>query len=102
MPPDPSLVARLSGHGQEHLLRWWTDLDARRPGRLVAEIEAIDLDEVDALFRQLVQEDAAALARPGRARSRSTACPGPTASGWPAATSRRSARRPWPPARSPW
>ena len=38
----------------------------------------------------------------GSRRSRSTASPGPTASGSPAATSPRSARRPWPPARSPW
>ena len=59
MPPDPSLVARLSGHGQEHLLRWWNDLDPEARTRLLAEIEAIDFGEVDALLRQLVHEEAA-------------------------------------------
>jgi UDP-N-acetylglucosamine/UDP-N-acetylgalactosamine diphosphorylase len=59
MPPDPSLVARLSEHGQEHLLRWWTDLDDNARTRLLAEVEAIDLDELDTLFHQLVHEEAA-------------------------------------------
>ena len=59
MPADPSLVARLSGRGQEHLLRWWTDLDPAARNRLAAEIGAIDLDEIDGLFRQLVHEEAA-------------------------------------------
>ncbi len=59
MPPDPSLVARLSKAGQEHLLRWWNDLDESARGRLVAEVEAIDLGELDALFHQLVHEEAA-------------------------------------------
>ncbi len=59
MPPDSSLVARLSEAGQEHLLRWWTDLDDSARARLVAEIETIDLDELDTLFHQLVNEEAA-------------------------------------------
>ena len=59
MPPDPSLVARLSRHGQEHLLRWWNDLDPGARARLIAEIEAIDFGEVDGLFHQLVHEEAA-------------------------------------------
>ena len=59
MPPDPSLVARLSRHGQEHLLRWWNDLDPEARARLVAEIEAIDFGEVDGLFHQLIHEEAA-------------------------------------------
>jgi UDP-N-acetylglucosamine/UDP-N-acetylgalactosamine diphosphorylase len=59
MPPDPSLAARLSRFGQEHLLRWWNDLDDSGRGRLVAELEAIDLGEVDALFHQLVKEEEA-------------------------------------------
>ena len=59
MPPDPSLVARLSRHGQEHLLRWWNDLDPEARARLIAEIETIDFGEVDALFHQLVHEEAA-------------------------------------------
>lgn len=59
MPPDPTLSARLSRHGQEHLLRWWTDLDAASRERLAAEVAAIDLDQVDALFHQLTQDDSA-------------------------------------------
>lgn len=59
MPPDPTLSARLSRHGQEHLLRWWTDLDAASGERLAAEVAAIDLDQVDALFHQLTQDDSA-------------------------------------------
>jgi UDP-N-acetylglucosamine/UDP-N-acetylgalactosamine diphosphorylase len=59
MPPDPSLSARLSQHGQEHLLRWWTDLDKAARERLVAEITAIDLGQVDELFHQLVKEESA-------------------------------------------
>ena len=58
MPADPSLVARLAEAGQGHLLRWWDDLDESGRSRLVAEVGAIDLDEVDALFRQLVHEEA--------------------------------------------
>jgi UDP-N-acetylglucosamine/UDP-N-acetylgalactosamine diphosphorylase len=57
MPPDPSLSARLTEHGQEHLLRWWNDLDDAGRDRLVAEIGSIDLDEVEALFHQLVKEE---------------------------------------------
>ncbi len=59
MPPDPTLSARLSRHGQEHLLRWWTDLDAASRERLAAEVAAIDLDQVDALFHQLTQDNSA-------------------------------------------
>jgi UDP-N-acetylglucosamine/UDP-N-acetylgalactosamine diphosphorylase len=59
MSADPSLAARLSKVGQEHLLRWWDDLDPDAQSRLAAEIEAIDFDELHALFSQLVQEEAA-------------------------------------------
>jgi len=59
MPPDPSLVARLAEAGQEHLLRWWTDLDDPGRARLASEVEAIDLGELDTLFHQLFQEEAA-------------------------------------------
>ncbi len=59
MPADPSLVARLTSVGQEHLLRWWDDLDTDTQGRLAAEVESIDFDELDKLFHQLVQDEAA-------------------------------------------
>ena len=59
MPADPSLAARLAQHGQEHLLQWWADLDEPGQARLVAEVGAIDLAEVDVLFRELVHAEAA-------------------------------------------
>jgi UDP-N-acetylglucosamine/UDP-N-acetylgalactosamine diphosphorylase len=59
MPPDPTLSARLSQYGQEHLLRWWTDLDGEARERLVAEIDAIDFGQVDELFHQLVKVESA-------------------------------------------
>ncbi len=59
MPPDPSIAARLARHGQEHLLRWWADLDEVARARLADEVAAIDFDQVDGLSRQLAQDDAA-------------------------------------------
>jgi UDP-N-acetylglucosamine/UDP-N-acetylgalactosamine diphosphorylase len=59
MSADPSLVVRLSRVGQEHLLRWWDDLDPASQSRLAAEIESIDFDELDGLFHQLIHEEAA-------------------------------------------
>ena len=59
MPADPSLVARLTEAGQGHLLRWWDDLDDVSKARLGGEVGAIDFAELDVLFRQLVQEEAA-------------------------------------------
>ena len=37
MPPDPSLASRLAASGQDHLLRWWADLDEAGRSRLGAE-----------------------------------------------------------------
>ena len=54
MSPKPLLAERLDRHGQGHLLRWWTELDAAARERLTAEIEAIDLDEIDRLNQELV------------------------------------------------
>ena len=59
MPPDPSLASRLAASGQDHLLRWWADLDEAGRSRLGAEARAIDLEGLDALFRQFVAEEAA-------------------------------------------
>jgi UDP-N-acetylglucosamine/UDP-N-acetylgalactosamine diphosphorylase len=58
MSADPSLVARLSIVGQESLLRWWDELDPDSQARLSLEIESIDFEALDALFHQLVQEEA--------------------------------------------
>jgi len=57
MAAESSLAARLKQHGQEHLLRWSDDLEPSARDRLIAEIEAIDLDQVDNLFRHLGQTD---------------------------------------------
>ena len=59
MPADPSLAARLAPHGQEHLLQGWDHLDDSARTQLADEIKAIDLDQLDSLFRDLSRSDAA-------------------------------------------
>lgn len=59
MPVVPSFQDRLARHGQGHLLRWWNDLDDRARARLTAEIEALNLDEIDELIATFVKGDAA-------------------------------------------
>ncbi|HWE37053.1 MAG TPA: UTP--glucose-1-phosphate uridylyltransferase [Isosphaeraceae bacterium] len=60
MEPDPALAESLARHGQEHLLRWWDDLDGPGRARLLDEVRAIDLDRLDELIRDLVRGDPAA------------------------------------------
>ena len=55
MTPDPTLVARLSRHGQDGLLRFWNDLDDGARKRLVAEVASIDFGRLDDLVRTLVR-----------------------------------------------
>ncbi len=57
MSPDPSLVERLSRHGQGHLLKWWGVLGNDERSRLAGEIEGIDFDQLDALIADLVREE---------------------------------------------
>ncbi len=58
------LTAQLTPYGQEHLLRYWDELDDAGRQRLVAQIAAIDLDQIAELSRQgLAAHDWAALAR---------------------------------------
>lgn len=66
MAPESSLLARLSGHHQEHLLKWWDDLDASARACLREEIEAIDFDELGRLIAALVERDAPAAPAPER------------------------------------
>src|SRR5437868_6243966 len=66
MSPAPALLASLSHHGQEHLLKWWGDLDESERARLVAEIEAIDFDQLDRLIAALIEHDAPASPAPER------------------------------------
>jgi UDP-N-acetylglucosamine/UDP-N-acetylgalactosamine diphosphorylase len=59
-----ALVAKLRPHGQEHLLRFWDELDEAGRRRLAAQIHAIDFEQMAALFRQTAHaEDWAALSR---------------------------------------
>jgi UDP-N-acetylglucosamine/UDP-N-acetylgalactosamine diphosphorylase len=64
-PLSPAeLAAHLTQHGQEHLLRFWEEIDAAGREQLARHISAIDLDQVAKLFRQTAAtHDWAALAR---------------------------------------
>src|SRR3954449_6154293 len=64
--PEPSLVACLARHGQEHLLRWWAELDEEGRARLAAEIETIDFDQLDGLIRRLVPDESPLAPEPER------------------------------------
>lgn len=55
MAPDRSLVERLARHGQDALLKWWDELEPAEQTALVAEIESIDLDQIDTLIAQMVR-----------------------------------------------
>ncbi len=65
LPPfRDQLTARLKPYGQEHLLRFWDELDAAGRERLAGEIIAIDLDQIGRLSRQsAATQDWAALSR---------------------------------------
>jgi UDP-N-acetylglucosamine/UDP-N-acetylgalactosamine diphosphorylase len=59
-----SLQARLEPLGQEHLLRFWDQLDPSDQQRLADEIESVDLEQIQRLIREEdASEDWAALAR---------------------------------------
>ena len=57
MPPDPALVARLKLHGQDHLLRFWDQLDPSARSSLLKQVEALELDRLDVLIQTLVFAD---------------------------------------------
>ena len=102
-PPDPDLVERLDRHGQGHLLRWWDELDETAGPRLVAEIAAIDFDQLDDLIAELVHGEAAAGRRPSTRSSRSRSIRLPQTDGERVARRHVAERRratPWRPARS--
>ncbi len=48
-----SLLEALAPYGQEHLLRWWNDLDDDARAALAREIDAIDLALVARLAGQI-------------------------------------------------
>lgn len=58
------LVAALRPHGQEHLLRFWDDLDEAGQLKLAGQIDAVDFSLVASLANQMAaSHDWAALAR---------------------------------------
>lgn len=56
-PPPAELVRMLTRHGQEHLPRFWDDLDAAGRSRLVEDLERLDFGRLDALIANLVRSD---------------------------------------------
>ncbi len=63
-PNKSELLTRLHPHGQEHVLAFWDDLDHTQRRWLAAQIESIDLELIDSLFRgQVDQPDWAELSR---------------------------------------
>jgi UDP-N-acetylglucosamine/UDP-N-acetylgalactosamine diphosphorylase len=49
------LAERLARHGQDHLLRWWGELDESGRARLAAEIDKLPLELLDGLLAELVK-----------------------------------------------
>jgi len=63
-PDREELLARLKPHGQEHLLRFWEELDAVGRQQLAKQIAVIDFEQIAALFRTREENPSwAALAR---------------------------------------
>ena len=50
MPAPAALLERLAAHGQEHAVRFWDDLSADQQATLAAQLEAIDLEQLAALY----------------------------------------------------
>jgi UDP-N-acetylglucosamine/UDP-N-acetylgalactosamine diphosphorylase len=50
------LESTLAAHGQEHLLRFWHELDAAGRARLEADVRSLDLDLLDELVATLVRD----------------------------------------------
>jgi UDP-N-acetylglucosamine/UDP-N-acetylgalactosamine diphosphorylase len=58
------LLAKLRTHGQEHLLRFWGELDEAGRKQLTRQIEAVDLGQIALLYKQqAATHDWAELAR---------------------------------------
>ncbi|MEO0531679.1 MAG: UTP--glucose-1-phosphate uridylyltransferase [Planctomycetota bacterium] len=50
MPAPAELAERLAAHGQEHVVQYWDELSADQQQALAVQIEAIDLEEIAALY----------------------------------------------------
>jgi UDP-N-acetylglucosamine/UDP-N-acetylgalactosamine diphosphorylase len=58
------LLARLRPHGQEHLLRFWDELNTEGQQQLAEQIASIDFQQVAKIYRQnAAEDDWAALSR---------------------------------------
>ncbi len=64
MAPDPTLVAKLSRHDQEGLLRWWSDLDEPARTSFLSQVASVDYDRLDVLIQSLVHHDEPTAPRP--------------------------------------
>jgi UDP-N-acetylglucosamine/UDP-N-acetylgalactosamine diphosphorylase len=63
-PTKPELESKLAPHNQQHLLRFWDEISDSGRQQLAAQIERIDFDLIDSLYRGDVdQPDWAELAR---------------------------------------
>jgi UDP-N-acetylglucosamine/UDP-N-acetylgalactosamine diphosphorylase len=51
-PNIDELKAKLAPTGQQHLLRFWSDLDEAGRAQLASQIDSIDFAQIDRLFRQ--------------------------------------------------
>jgi len=58
MASKQELAGRLAKHGQDHLLRFWDEIDEAGREVLAAEIESIDFDQLDRLIAELVRGEA--------------------------------------------
>lgn len=52
-----TLRETLAAHGQDHVLRYWDDLDGPRREHLVAQLADINLDQMDRLIEKWVKND---------------------------------------------
>ena len=51
-----SLKARLSKTGQSHVLQWWEELDEAAREQLAGELEELDLEEMEEMYRRTCLE----------------------------------------------
>jgi UDP-N-acetylglucosamine/UDP-N-acetylgalactosamine diphosphorylase len=63
-PDRNELAARLAPHGQQHVLRFWDELDDAGRSNLASQLAAINLEQISQLYRQgAASQDWAAMSR---------------------------------------
>ena len=50
--PPPQLTDQLSRYGQQHVLQYWDDLDDDQRKNLVAQLENVDFELIQSLWKQ--------------------------------------------------